>query len=239
MKLIYLIIISMNIMAQENFEEVAQTLEKELDEHYELFLEESTPKVIGAVKLDLSERKSRNMKEYIPQEGDKAIDFSLINLKDKKFNLYNALEKGPIVLFWYRGGWCSYCNMQLAYYQNYQEEIQKLGARMVGIAPENPVMGNETKEDNEISFELLTDTNNTIAREYKIVYTVKPMLYQMMNKAFDLYDYYDKTNSELPLTVLYVIDTKGIIRYAFINDDFTKRAEPKEFIKALRDLKDK
>ncbi len=227
-----MVLMSMGLMAQES-------LQNELDAHYRLFLEEASPKAITEVEQDLQQRKALHMKKKIPRLGDKAIDFTLKNIRGETFTLYEALKESPLVLFWYRGGWCPYCNMQLAYYQAYDEEIKKMGAKMVGIAPENPQMGKETEEDNEIGFELLSDTNNTIARQYNIVYTVKPTLYEMMDKRFDLYDYYEKNNRELPLTVLYVIDQQGFIQYAFIDEDFTKRAEPQQFLEVLKSLKKK
>ena len=231
MKLL-IVLISSLLMAEPS-------LKEELNEHFDLFLQEASSKAVQAVKEDLAERQTLNMKKSIPKVGEKAKDFTLKNINGKDFTLFEALKERPVVLFWYRGGWCPYCNMQLAYYQKYYEEISDAGALLVGIAPENSKMGLETKEDNEISFQLLTDSNNIIAHKYNIVYKVKPTLYSLMDQRFDLKDYYADTNEELPLTVLYVIDREGVIRYAFIDEDFSKRAEPKEFINVLKQLEEK
>ena len=232
MRLFLILLVSMVLVAEES-------LKKELDEHYQLFLEEASPTVIQAVNDDLQERISLNMQAKIPKVGDLAIDFSLKNINGEDFTLYKALKEKPVVLFWYRGGWCPYCNMQLTYYQKHYEAISKAGAMLVGVAPENKTMGVETKEDNEISFELLTDPNNTVAKKYNLVYKVKPTLYSLIDQRFELKDYYGEKNGELPLTILYVIDKKGVIRYAFIDEDFSKRAEPKEFLETLKRLKEK
>lgn len=223
----YLIFVNALLLGDDN-------LTTQLEEYNTLFYEEGSKEAIEAVENDLSARKAKHMSKWIPKVGDKAIDFTLMDLNGNTFHLKQELEKSPVVLFWYRGGWCPYCNIQLAYYQQHAQQIQEAGGTLVGIAPEVKAMGEITRKDHEVSFTLLSDNENTIAKKYHIVYTVEHKLLSLMDARFGLDDYYPKHKEELPLTVAYVIDQKGIIQYAFIDDDFRKRADPAELIAVLK-----
>lgn len=213
------------------------SLKSELNEYNALFYKQGSAEAIGAVEDDLRERHTLNMKQYIPKVGEKAIEFSLKNINGERFDLNEALKHSPVVLFWYRGGWCPYCNIQLSYYQQYHQAIKNAGGRLVGIAPEVQSMGRVTQQDHEIDFDLLSDIDNAVAKQYHLVYTVQSKLLSLMDERFGLDDYYFAHKQELPLTVAFVIDQSGIIRYAYIDDDFRKRAEPTEIIKVLHILK--
>ncbi|HZF69678.1 peroxiredoxin family protein [Sulfuricurvum sp.] len=214
------------------------SLKSELDAYNALFYKQGSAEAVGAVEDDLSKRHTLNMRQHIPKVGDKAIEFSLKNINGERFDLNEAFKHSPVVLFWYRGGWCPYCNIQLSYYQRYHQAIKNAGGRLVGIAPEVQSMGRVTQQDHEIDFDLLSDTDNAVAKQYHLVYTVQPKLLSLMDERFGLDDYYPVHKQELPLTVAFVIDQSGIIRYAYIDDDFRKRAEPTEIIDVLNKLKE-
>jgi len=214
------------------------TLKSELEAYNALFYKQGSVEAVGAVEDDLGERHTLNMRQHIPKVGDKAIGFTLKNINGERFDLNEALKQSPVVLFWYRGGWCPYCNIQLSYYQQYHEVIKNVGGRLVGIAPEIQSMGRVTQQDHGIDFDLLSDTDNAVAKQYHLVYTVQSKLLSLMDERFGLDDYYPVHKQELPLTVAFVIDQNGIIRYAYIDDDFRKRAEPTEIINVLNKLKE-
>lgn len=214
------------------------TLKTQLDDYNALFYKQGSSEAIKAVEDDLSERHTLKMGETIPKVGDKAPEFILKTIDGETFDLNKALKQSPVVLFWYRGGWCPYCNIQLSYYQQYHQAIKNAEGRLVGIAPEVQSMGRVTQQDHAIDFDLLSDTDNVVAKQYHLVYTVQPKLLSLMDERFGLDDYYPVHKQELPLTVAFVIDQSGIIRYAYIDDDFRKRAEPTEIIDVLNILKE-
>ncbi len=207
----------------------ASSLQNKLDVYNTKFRKNVSPNIIEMIDNDLAHKKHSKIAKRVPQVGEKAIDFTLNDTNNRAFNLYHALKEKPVVLFWYRGGWCPYCNMQLSSYQNYYKEISKY-AQLVAISPEKQELGIETNDDNEIEYINLTDTNNTIAKKYKLVYSMQADLAHIIDERFDLKDYYTYTSTELPLTITYIINTDGTIVYAFINEDFTKRAEPSSTI---------
>lgn len=173
------------------------------------------------------------------KEGHKAPDFALTNHQGEKVSLSNMLQNGPVVLTWYRGGWCPFCNMQLQYLQRSLPAFRELGANLLALTPEKPDGSLSVKEKNELEFEVLSDFNNEVAKSYGIVFKLNDEVSDLYKNSFglDLEAYNDTDSDELPVPATYVIDKTGIVRYAYLNADYTKRAEPKDILEALKDLK--
>ncbi len=171
------------------------------------------------------------------QVGDTAINFNLKNAKGKSVDLYAELKKGPVVLTWYRGGWCPYCNITLHYLQEELPNFKKAGASLFALTPETPDSSLSTIEKNDLEFEVLSDLDNVIAKQYGIVFKLTPEVAEAYQNAFDLHAYNNSESNELPMAATYVIDEKGIIQYAFLHEDYRNRAEPSEITKALKKLK--
>lgn len=166
-----------------------------------------------------------------------APDFSLQNAIGKKVNLKDYLKKGPVVLVWYRGGWCPYCNITLSRLQEELPNFNAEGANLLALTPEMPDKSISTKEKNHLDFEVLSDVGNNVGREYGIIFKLTPEVAKIYNENFDLNANNGDNTNELPLAATYVIDKEGIIRYAFLDADYRKRAEPKAIIEALKSLK--
>lgn len=172
------------------------------------------------------------------QVGDRAPDFTLENATGKKVSLHGLLEKGPVILTWYRGGWCPFCNLSLAALQKKLPEFQAAGARLVALTPELPDKALNTAEKNALKFEVLTDLNHGVAKTYGIVFKLTPQVRDLYKKFFDLTEFNgaEAGDDTLPLAATYIISQDGIIRYAFLDADYRKRAEPSEladFVKKL------
>ncbi|WP_252737054.1 peroxiredoxin-like family protein [Reichenbachiella agariperforans] len=169
--------------------------------------------------------------------GDQAPDFTLKNALGDEVSLGDYLQKGPVVLTWYRGGWCPYCNLTLNSLQSELPKFQAEGANLLALTPELPDKSISTKEKNELEFEVLSDISNTIGKEYGIVYQLTDEVADSYQKGFDLHGYNGDESDELPLAATYVIDTDGKITYAFLDAEYRNRAEPSEIIAALQALK--
>ena len=169
--------------------------------------------------------------------NDIAPNFTLKNALNKSVTLYDELKKGPIVLTWYRGGWCPYCNITLHYLQEKLPEFKKAGATLLALTPELPDNSLSTSEKNNLEFTVLSDVDNTIGKNYGIIFTLTEEVASIYNNAFDLNSYNGNKSNELPLAATYVIDTNGIIKYAFLNADYRERAEVTEILTALTNLK--
>ncbi len=166
--------------------------------------------------------------------GDQAPDFTLTDANGQPVTLADLLRDGPVVLTWYRGGWCPYCNLQLRAYQDILPDITALGARLVALSPELPDNSLSTVEKNKLAFTVLSDTGNAVAQRYGIAYTLPDSLIEAFKGRLDLPTLNGNDSWELPLAVTYIITTEGTIHTAFIDADYRKRAEPAAILEALR-----
>ncbi|WP_448822174.1 peroxiredoxin-like family protein [Capnocytophaga sp.] len=169
--------------------------------------------------------------------GDKAPNFTLKNALGKKVKLSALLKKGNVVLTWYRGGWCPYCNRALQSWQEALPELKAQGAIFIALTPELPDYSLSTKEKHHLQFEVLTDLNNEVARSYGLVFTLDKATATRYEQGFGLSAYNGNHLNQLPMPATYIIDQKGVIQYAFVNPDYTQRANPEEVIKKLKEMK--
>ncbi len=168
------------------------------------------------------------------QPGAAATDFTLTDARDRPVTLSALLRDGPVVLTWYRGGWCPYCNIQLRAYQEILPEITALGARLVAVSPELPDNTLSTVEKNSLAFTVLSDPGNDVADRFGIAYTLPDALIEAFKGRLDLPALNGDDSWRLPLAVTYIINTDGTVRRAFIDPDYRRRAEPADILAALR-----
>ncbi|MGQ1889470.1 peroxiredoxin-like family protein [Thermophagus sp. OGC60D27] len=169
--------------------------------------------------------------------GDKAPDFTLKNATGEEVSLQDYLAKGPVVLVWYRGGWCPYCNINLRFLQDELPNIKAQGATLIALTPELPDQSISTSEKHQLDFEVLSDVGNHVAREYGVVYKLTDEVARIYNEKFDLNSYNGDTSNELPLAATYIINSDGVIEYAFLDADYRNRAEPTEITAFLKKMK--
>ena len=168
--------------------------------------------------------------------GDQAPGFTLRNQTGEEVSLSDLLERGPVVLLWYRGGWCPYCNLTLRAYQERLDTIDALGATLVALTPELPDKSQATAEKEALRFEVLSDVGNNVAREYGVVFQLTEGVQANYEENFGLSSFNGEASGELPLAATYVIDSRGTIRWAFLDADYRNRAEPTDVIAALERL---
>ena len=165
--------------------------------------------------------------------GDKAPNFTLTNATGDTVQLADYLKKGKVILTWYRGGWCPYCNLTLRSLQENLPDFKAKGANLLALTPEVPDKSISTAEKHNLEFEVLSDLGNEVAREYGVVFKLIPELAESYQAGFDLHSYNGDESNELPLAATYIINQKGIIEYAFLHKDYRNRAEPSEVLKNL------
>lgn len=170
------------------------------------------------------------------QVGEKAPDFSLSNATDKTIKLSNLLKKGKVILTFYRGSWCPYCNLQLVHYQNSLAEIQALGADLVAISPQTPDKSLNVKEKNKLGFEVLNDNGNIVARKYTTVFkNADTPINTMTELGFDFDAHYSDDSKELPIPAVFVIEKDTTISFAkSLGGDYRNRIEVSDIINALK-----
>jgi len=171
------------------------------------------------------------------QVGATVPDFTLPNVKGVDVSLYSLLESGSVVLTFYRGGWCPYCNLAVRALQKTLPEIKAAGATLVAVSPQTPDASMSTAEKNELEFDVLSDKGNAVAEKFGIVFALDEKL-RPMYKGFglDLPEANGDDSFKLPLPATYVIDQNKKIRFAFADEDYTKRAEPSDIVDALTQI---
>lgn len=168
--------------------------------------------------------------------GAEAFDGELPDANGNTVKLSDLWAKGPVVVVWYRGGWCPYCNLQLQAMQEALPAIKAKGGTLVAITPETPDNSLSTVEKNELEFVVLSDVGNELAKKYGVVFELPEKVSPIYKKMIDLAKYNGNDSDELPLAATYVINQTGKITYAFLDANYTKRAEPADIVAALEAL---
>jgi peroxiredoxin len=217
-------------------EHSAATLKPQLDAMRENFATKAPADVIALYDKGIRDVAAGGVTETALKVGAKAPEFTLPDANGESVALTTLLAKGPVVVTWYRGAWCPYCNIQLREYQKAMPELTALGANLVAISPQTPDNSLTTQQKNELSFNVLSDKSNAVAKQYGIAYTLPPEIAASFKGKLDLAKFNGDESNELPLSATYVIGTDGVIRYAFVDADYRNRAEPADIIAALRAL---
>ncbi|HWE96579.1 MAG TPA: peroxiredoxin-like family protein [Tepidisphaeraceae bacterium] len=196
------------------------------------------PEANKTLEAGIAEIAATGIVEKAPKVGDKAELFELPDATGKTVKLEDLLKNGPVVLSWYRGGWCPYCNISLHGLVDAEPKIRELGATLVAITPETPDNASKTIKADAIPFTVLSDQGNKVADKYRIAYKVPhATLERMKSSKLDLTDRNGDDSGTLPLAATFVVDRHGIIRWEFVSADYRKRAEPADVLQALRELK--
>lgn len=170
--------------------------------------------------------------------GDFAINFTLKNATGNQQSLFEYLKKGPVVLSFYRGGWCPYCNLQFKALNDILPEIKQLGATLIGVSPETPDNSLSTVEKHQLQFEVLSDLGNVVANQYRLVMTVfENMRPYYLQWGFDLPTLNGDDSYQLPIPATYIINSNKKITACYVNKDYTTRMEPSDILSALENLK--
>lgn len=164
-------------------------------------------------------------------EGDTAPDFELPNAVGEPVRLSDLLETGPVILSFYRGQWCPFCNLELQALQQAIEDVESAGATLVAVSPNKPDITLSTVEKHALTFPVLSDHDNQVARQFNLVYEMTPENIENYSaKGRDVPAMNGTDKWELPIPATYVIDRDRIIRYAFVDTNHRVRAEPSEVI---------
>jgi len=170
--------------------------------------------------------------------GDVAPEFTLNDSDGKPVSSSELLAKGPLVVSFYRGVWCPYCNLELQALQAALAEIAARGASLVAISPQTAANSRKSQRDNKLSFPILSDTKSEVANAFGIRFALQKYLIDVY-RSFknDLPAFNDDPSWVLPMPARYVIGTDGIIAYAEVNPDYTQRPDPSELLPVLDRLR--
>lgn len=174
-----------------------------------------------------------------PAVGDAAPEVTLRTDKDAAFDLHAALKQKPAVLIFYRGGWCPYCTKHLAALAGIEKDLADAGFQLLAISTDQPSKLREKPENGALGYQLLSDSRMIAAKAFGIAFQVPDELVAKYKSGFgiDLEAASGQTHHLLPHPAVYVVDQKGVIRFAHVNEDYKVRLEPEKVLEAARAVK--
>lgn len=176
--------------------------------------------------------------EGILEAGAEAPEFLLMKQNEELISSRELLSKGPLIITFYRGLWCPYCNTDLGNLKRYKEQMDVFNATMVSISPQLPKYNKQTIEQQRLNYDLLSDTENKVAEKFGLKWEMIDPLKSLYRDNFGIYlNSYNGDNSwTLPVPARFIIGTDGFIKYAEYSVDYTKRPNPDVLISKLEYL---
>jgi peroxiredoxin len=197
-----------------------------------------TSEQLDAMRRATEELIASGQAERARKAGDTAPEFALKDPDGKVVSSRALLAKGPLVVSFYRGVWCPYCNLELQALEAAHPEIEARGASLVAISPQTAPNSRKSQRDNKLSFPILSDAKSDVANAFGIRFALPDYLVEIY-KSFknDLPTINDDPSWVLPMPARYVIGRDGIIVYAEINPDYTQRPDPSVLLPVLDRLR--
>lgn len=210
------------------------TFADQRDEFNAALAEQAPPEVSDGFARLVADQASVDYAARAPKAGDPAPDFTLHDQLGRQVSLLGELEQGPVVLIFYRGEWCPYCNMLLRTYGLRADDFSERGARLVAVSPQTPDNSLTMAEKHGLGFPVLSDEGGEVIDRYGLKYDVDPESRRRLEAAqINLAKFNGEGGWILPAPAVFVIDREGIVRFSSVNGDYTQRAEPDDALAAL------
>jgi len=165
------------------------------------------------------------------QVGDTAPDFLLPDAHGRLHSSEHLRSEGPLVVSFYRGGWCPFCNAELRALQAVKAEFDRLNANVVVLSPETRDLPRQLKRQLNLDLTMLADVDHGVAISYGVLFCVPDEAKaHYAGQGYDFGHRHGSTAWMLPIPATYVIDRGGVIRSAFVEPDFTIRQEPSDIL---------
>lgn len=165
------------------------------------------------------------------QPGEKLPEFILSDARGRPVSSVDLLAKGPLLILFYRGGWCPFCNLTLRAFQQRLQDFQARGVTLVAITPEQPDSSLTTAEKNELKFPVLTDDGLKLAHKLHIVWKQPEDLVTTLNMiGADLEKRHGNDSAEMVIPTTLLVDEKGVVKNIFAEADWMQRLEPQEAV---------
>ena len=172
------------------------------------------------------------------QPADIAPDFILPDVDGRSVRLYTELERGPVVLVFYRGGWCPYCKIHLRGLQKSLADFKAAGAQVMVVSPQLPDQSLITQENGHLAFPVLSDVGLNTARMFGVAFELPEALLNLYADFDHPLEHFNgmEGSKELPLPATFVIRADRTIAYVHAEADCTRRSEPLEVLNLVREL---
>ena len=167
--------------------------------------------------------------------GDKAPAFELPDSEANWVSSQKLLAQGPLIVSFYRGVWCPYCNIELRALERALPQLRSAGANLIAISPQTRSNNRKSVSSNSLTFPLLSDARNKVAADFGLVFELPDYLADVYRAApIDLAVFNDDPSWTLPMPARYVIGKDRVILYSEVNPDYTRRPEPEDMLSVIR-----
>lgn len=210
------------------------TLTKQI-EHLNQELSSQLPQeILETFRKSIEDLKTRKIEENSIQIGNQMPEFSLPNALGKIINSEDILKDGKMILVFYRGSWCPYCNLELKFLQDHLSRIKDKGAALVAVSPQSPDHSLNMAEKNNIEFEVLTDVDNNLAKKLGITFQLQDFVIpHYKSLGINLFDFNKNNDNVLPVPAVFIVDENRMVTYKFLDVNYMNRVDMEELIQAL------
>ena len=217
---------------------LTETLKRELEAFDQTVLVKALPApAYESIANGIALLTQTNILAGVIKVGETAPEFALPDADGKIVPLSDWLKQGPVVLTFYRGEWCPFCNLQLRALQEILPKFQEFKATLLAISPQTPENTEVSRNAKALTYPVLSDFGNTVAKQYGLVYKVDRGSYEAHTSiGIDYNHFYGDDSHELPLTATIIISKEGTVQNVFVTTNFKQRAEPADVVAALAAL---
>ncbi|RZA07743.1 MAG: AhpC/TSA family protein [Proteobacteria bacterium] len=189
----------------------------------------------ATISQSTAELKKQGIGKSAPKKGDTLPDFTLPKTGGGSVQLSELVKAGPVVVSFYRGSWCPYCTVQLLDFQKHLGDIQKAGGQLVAITPEETARSEEFAKGKGFQFPIAWDKDNAFAKQLNIVYALPTEMKKLHEElGVDLKASQGNDQWQLPVPATFVVDKNRVVQFAYIDVDYSKRAETSELVRAVK-----
>ena len=211
---------------------------KSLSQRIQEFQDQLLPTIpedtVTTMMSELRELVAAGIADKAINKGARFPAFNLPNADNETRSLNDFLSNGPAIVSFYRGAWCPYCNLEINALQQRLPDIQAAGAQLVAISPQLPEKSVDQVNNSHLSFDVLSDIGNILAKQCGLVFTLPESLRPIYEAwEIDIPDHNGDSSFELPIPATYIVDTTGRVRHAHVYMDYTRRLEPNIIIEQL------
>ena len=211
------------------------TLGAQLREYKQNFIQRVDPARVAVMETATAALRATGIEQQALNVGDLVPPLSMPDALGRTVDLHELWQQGPLVVVFYRGGWCPYCNLELRAWQHELDSLAQLGATLVAISPQTPDTSLSTAEKNELRFPVLSDSQLEAAKAFGVGFDMPAELVKLYSGiGHDLPVINGNGQWYLPIPATYVIGVEGRILFAHLDADYRERAEPAVVMACLR-----
>ncbi|HET6220240.1 MAG TPA: peroxiredoxin-like family protein [Acidobacteriaceae bacterium] len=212
-------------------------LQNELDGFREAAKQKAPPHVVPTIEATIQRLRDSHFADGALRPRQTITDFELPDATGKLVSSADLRRSGPLLILFYRGTWCPFCNLTVRAYQERLQAFQDRRVTLVAISPQTPDNSLTLQQKHSLKFPLLSDRGNTVARQFGIVFQMDPALKQVQKQfGVDIASYNGDDSFELPLPGTFLVSRGGMVLRSFVEVDYMRRLEPETAINWIDEI---